>query len=641
MANYRIRTTGLKKKRKLKAIFIAISSLSFTQGISSRDHRHSQKALSVHTKLKNQNQNDQEYNGKHSIFESLTKTKRTTHRKQKFLHDSKTRTGLYPRGGEATPKYRDVLQLSQRSTLKERLLDKKEQLSNHERPLKPSPDHRRMTFDEKMSPYIQNAYQTQSSVALDVQADESSSCIGRNDNIERINDTEDLDKLLFSRNIFAAEKVEKTNMDNPVTKQKGNPVIYRYFPRSRARSRSSSIPFIVLCPSVDHWKIVGKILAGRGFNVMACQQVKDAKKETDQMTTSRNNNSSNGVNDGEALISAVLDVLKWQRAVIVGCDQEAVMAMEAALRLSPEKVVGLVLCGDLSSFEEHIEKQVRSMQNSSAIGDNDENMDVDSFLRDYVECPTCIIWDGDTSTWSSTRGGHMASSSISRDVDGVRNVIVGGGLAPHRRLPEQFAWSLSRFVEKNVSTTLPVNGKFVPDSVSHPVTDVSTDTPKKNQNNVWKHILPSGINKVISQLFDPGTLLVSGRVIASTIIYLSIARVTIFQYQNIRDIQSSYLTISKWEDVFCQMFHASKVFTFSLPKIIFRHRQRRNRKVTAEDKEATISIDEETESESSSTEDDRGNDNDFSHKEQNEETEHEERDNKVFENLVFFDHIIS
>eukprot|EP00555_Chaetoceros_dichaeta_P009976 CAMPEP_0198259484 /NCGR_PEP_ID=MMETSP1447-20131203/8664_1 /TAXON_ID=420782 /ORGANISM="Chaetoceros dichaeta, Strain CCMP1751" /LENGTH=347 /DNA_ID=CAMNT_0043946883 /DNA_START=61 /DNA_END=1101 /DNA_ORIENTATION=- len=56
--------------------------------------------------------------------------------------------------------------------------------------------------------------------------------------------------------------------------KRGNPVVYRYFGRSRARSvKSESIPFIVLGPRVDHWKLVGRILSSRGFNVMACEQV--------------------------------------------------------------------------------------------------------------------------------------------------------------------------------------------------------------------------------------------------------------------------------------------------------------------------------------------------------------------------------
>ena len=65
----------------------------------------------------------------------------------------------------------------------------------------------------------------------------------------------------------------------------GHPIIYRYFGRSRTRSiRADSIPFIVLGPSVDHWKQVGRILASRGFNVIACERIqsqdgKDGKED--------------------------------------------------------------------------------------------------------------------------------------------------------------------------------------------------------------------------------------------------------------------------------------------------------------------------------------------------------------------------
>ena len=56
-------------------------------------------------------------------------------------------------------------------------------------------------------------------------------------------------------------------------------------------------------------------------------------------------------------------------------------------------------------------------------------MDIESFLQNYVECPCRLIWDGDVTSWQSSESDYLTSTSMSK-------VILGGGLAPHQRLPE-------------------------------------------------------------------------------------------------------------------------------------------------------------------------------------------------------------
>lgn len=244
--------------------------------------------------------------------------------------------------------------------------------------------------------------------------------------------------------------------------QSKHPVMYRYFAKSRSRLRNQdSIPFIFLGPSVDHWKIVGQNLASRGFSVMAA-----SLEETDQ--------------DHEKVVEAILEALRWNRAILVGCDGAAVLAIRAALRLAPEgRVAGLILCGDLTD--------VQTMTG-----------DVDHFLGENLKCPFSVIWDGDKST---IPGAEDATG------DNHRCLIRGGGSAPHLRLPEQFAWALTRFVEERVA----------------PVQDAVSNVTSRR------------FRFMDRQLLTPGGLLVAGRVLAEAVFYVSALRVVIYQYENIYD----------------------------------------------------------------------------------------------------------
>lgn len=361
------------------------------------------------------------------------------------------------------------------------------------------------------------------------------------------------------------EKTSETAAKIQEPEPEGNPLIYRYWNRSRARSsRSDSIPFLILGPRVDHWKIVGRILASRGFNVMTCERSKEQQKNTswqkalEAQSASELNDRSEATDEGEALVSAVLEVLKWQKVVLVGCDKEAILAIEAALRLAPDRIAGLVFCGDLSTLDEYVKRRIAELQEGCPDdvdnADLDE-MDIDEFLHSYVDCPCSIIWDGDISTWSesSTQEEEEASVSLSRDVDRGRNVIIGGGLAPHRRLPEQFAWTLTRFVENRVSTFSQASQEetndmeydysesdegevftkrdtTASDDIGHAVAKFN----RYRQHIVWRDILPGRITRACDEIFAPGSLLVTGRIIATAVIYLSITRVGLFQYQNFR-----------------------------------------------------------------------------------------------------------
>eukprot|EP00978_Attheya_sp_CCMP212_P002227 scaffold4582_cov56-Attheya_sp.AAC.1 len=219
-----------------------------------------------------------------------------------------------------------------------------------------------------------------------------------------------------------------------------NPVLYRYFGGVRMQHhRSDVVPFILLGPSVDDWKATGHLLSLKGFHVMACERV--------------TNNSQQ--QDGQTLVLAILNALKWERAVLVGCGgEDAILAIQAALHLAPERVAGIVLCGDRKAAEAFVQRYPRQPQQPQQHpSQNDPSLNgLDFFLDSMLNCPNAIIWDGDVpitkpKLWGKTPPASLSSSSSSAS---QRNTIVGGGLDPHVRLPEQFAWTLTRFVEEKV-----------------------------------------------------------------------------------------------------------------------------------------------------------------------------------------------
>lgn len=354
---------------------------------------------------------------------------------------------------------------------------------------------------------------------------------------------------------FASESEDIENLDGAAMKHSperapsrrpNNPVVYRYFGRSRARShRSDSIPFILLGPSVDHWKDAGQILASRGFNVMACERVSDkngSEKKSSQHDTALPHDGA-----GENLVLAILDALRWNRAVVIGCDSESALAIEAALRLAPERVAGLVLCGDLSSAESYL-SQYNSMDSIQA--SHHDQSSIDSFLDGCIDVPTTIVWDGDITTAMSKGSKHKFDQQQQQDLfNKYRSIIVGGGSAPHRRLPEQFAWVLTRFVEEKVSSHTKKLRFLYENNDPKEAEENGGGAGTSKQNAVFA--LPNGLNRTLADVFSPGSLLVAGRTLATALIYMSAIRVAVYQYHNIcgglSGIQSGWNTLSSWQ----------------------------------------------------------------------------------------------
>lgn len=288
-----------------------------------------------------------------------------------------------------------------------------------------------------------------------------------------------------------------------------SPVVYQYFGRSRSRVHTAdSIPFILLGPTVDHWKTVGQTLASRGFSVMACEIV----EEPDQPEQGKN------------LILAVLDALRWNRAILVGCDSKAALAIEAAIQLAPDRVKGLVLCGDLSQADQLARRaaavdteRLRKFTNKE---DEKRHIALDSLLNTYLECPYTLVWDGDVAQAPKTFGdtSNMNSGDMFRF---NRCLILGGGTAPHRRRPEQFAWALTRFVEEKVA----------PRSIPLQIHAADTGNSQNNRHGMmWRF----NVFAAFENLFSQGSLLVTGRVVASVIFYITAMKIAVHQYESLR-----------------------------------------------------------------------------------------------------------
>ena len=363
----------------------------------------------------------------------------------------------------------------------------------------------------------------------------------RTDPIDDTLDDLKSDGYHFSRNDVGItqddEAVKKKSQvddtaDTTHTKNVGNPIIYRYFGRARARSvRSDSIPFIIISKegSVDHWKDVGRILGSRGFNTIVIERVKNSKSNPPHESTTAGVIGKNAKishqhyldssSESVGLVDSILDMLKWQRAILVGCDEESVLGIEAASQLAPDRVVGLILCGDLSSLTSKIREYYSA--------EEEEKINIEYFLKHSIECPCQVIWDGDTASWPIMK--HISSdfpvtTSISK-------IILGSGFIPHRRAPEQFAWTLTRFVEERISTLHQLVGANLDEAIA--------EQNSPNRKIRWNNLLP------LSQIVTPGTMLVSGRIIATTVIYICMAKAAFVQYRNIRGIQNAFLSLSK------------------------------------------------------------------------------------------------
>lgn len=359
---------------------------------------------------------------------------------------------------------------------------------------------------------------------------------------------------------FVTSGERKENPDErlmAISQSQSRPIVYQFFGKSLRRSRQSdAVPFVVLCPSVDHWRGVGRILSSRGFNVMACQRITEERDA--KMGAENEADSAVHKGDGEALVLRILDALRWERAVIVGCGSEAAMAVDAALSLAPERVAGIILCGDLTSAESFVETLKPPPQHLV-----EQSLPyIDSFVGENLSCPCTIVWDGDLFTLpsfgdmpASRRKTYESFNRMRMTLEKRRALIVGGGLSPHRRLPDQFAWVLTRFIEKQLQELKKDDSGVMEDEY-----DGESETPDfhspclnaftsgttlgRDVNNPFRD------NGPVEQFFSSGTFLVVGRYISRLLLYFSIFKIALHQLDNLKTgisvIQSSVSTINAW-----------------------------------------------------------------------------------------------
>jgi hypothetical protein len=265
--------------------------------------------------------------------------------------------------------------------------------------------------------------------------------------------------------------------------------------------------------------------------------------------------------EGKNLILAVLNALRWNKAVLVGCDKEAAMAIEAAIQLAPDRVAGLVLCGDLSSADQ-LARTVTSadaeqrLSRSQKHDDNKRHNALDALLDSYLRCPYTIVWDGDVSQSPSPPTDSSTYSTSTGDMFAFnRCLILGGGTAPHRRVPEQFAWALTRFVEEMVAP------RSVPLMIQ---SGMSTDDSSSRRSRV-------------EDFFSPGSMLVVGRLFASIIFYITAMKIGVYQYENLRGGVIGIHSLVQWlRSSKERVFHSTASFVtnygyvFSLFRSLFR-----------------------------------------------------------------------
>lgn len=312
------------------------------------------------------------------------------------------------------------------------------------------------------------------------------------------------------------------------------PVVYRYYGRNQALPHSSgSIPFLLLGPNVDHWKVTGQELSNRGYNVVACERVindngsagsveqhataAQQQQHQQQQPSSRPLHYTMRRRESALLILQLLDALRWNKVVLVACDNETLLAVEAAMQLAPHRVAGVVLCGRLAPMADLVPEATAEGRDAGS---------VDQYLKDNLRCPFTIVWDG--AIPPLPHGAAAASSSFSAAGETVescsthRCLILGGGSAPHRRRPELMAWALTRFVEKQI---MPSPNTQAPERQRR----VESDIKKSNMKRDHRH-LPFRWDELVS----PGTLLVVGRVVAKALFYGVLLKSVIYQYDNVR-----------------------------------------------------------------------------------------------------------
>ena len=338
-------------------------------------------------------------------------------------------------------------------------------------------------------------------------------------------------------------------------------IIYRYFGRRVNGNRGELIPFLVLTPSVDAWRDAGEALSALGFCAVVCERQKNQRgKSSDDQADSES---------GASIVLRTLDSLRWNRAVIVGCDDEALGAIDAAIHVDREKIAGLVLCGDLGKAHEAVQRitQTAGMRMGKSRRRFRQATSspflLDLFLRNNLDgIPHEVIWAGNfsqlvdrlrTSSWRSTDRDERRESL---DLLGQnRRIVLGGGLEPQRRLPDQFAWALTRFVDERIdiaptgrvvegqSFNLETNQMDEPSSQHVSKYEASHSSTARRQGKSPLFSNPLAPGGAMDCIFSSSSAVVAGRALAKCLLYASMIRVAGQQYQNVKLGLSTVYTV--------------------------------------------------------------------------------------------------
>lgn len=338
-----------------------------------------------------------------------------------------------------------------------------------------------------------------------------------------------------------------------------------------------------------------------------------------------------------------LEALKWEKAVLVGCDDESALAMETALLLAPERIAGLILCGDLKAANQFAEESggVRVL---------------DSFLHRYLDCPFVIVWDGGARSIVSGSSAHEAiettSSPFDEDggVDG-RCVILGGGSAPHRTKPDYFAWVLRRFVEEKLENHSMDRRKQRSDRPgSSRGMQGKPKTPRQGRARILQNLnLPFGIDSLVS----PEGRLLLGRAVAAAIFYTSAMKVIFVQYGILRmGLISVKNSVDSVDALRRKIFQVTGAFIWNfgyIPRLFgFSSKKTKELEVdvigndnnnpeTAELDNETENFDGDSDQTPTDADDDADNDDNFSKEDEDDDT----KDSIRFKPLFFLDNVFT
>ena len=326
------------------------------------------------------------------------------------------------------------------------------------------------------------------------------------------------------------------------------PVVYRYYGRKQALPHSSgSVPFLLLGPNVDHWKVTGQELSNRGYNAVACERVlsDSGSSQDDPTSTTRPLHYTMRRRESALLILQLLDALRWNKAVLVACDSETLLAIEAAMQLAPLRIAGVVLCGRLPEKGDLLPDVA-----TEELGEAAES--IDEYLEETLRCPFMIVWDGAIPPLSIP---VPNADETAEPCSGHRCLVLGAGSAPHRRRPELLAWALTRFVEKQVSP---------PQQRPVKVEDRESKSVATSNHKIFSFRL----NEVVS----PGTLVVAGRVMAKVLFYVIVLKSALYQYENVRwgmgNLKSGIERLSTFPARTLRLFKVSVTF---VPRRIARY----------------------------------------------------------------------